>query len=172
MKNETMTYEEMEKNAYCSCRNSIVEARRKVYAAVNSAMVMAYWEIGKTIYEACGENDRAAYGEKLLDNISKKLTAEFGKGFTVANLRNMRQFYTVFQKRYTLCSELSWSHYRLLMRIENQEKRDFYVKECVEAGWSVRQLERQTNTLYYDRLLASKDKKSVAKEIQSLDPKH
>ena len=79
MKNETMNYEEMEKNAYCSCRNNIVEARRKVYAAVNSAMVMAYWEIGKTIYEACGENDRAAYGEKLLDNISKKLTAEFGK---------------------------------------------------------------------------------------------
>lgn len=161
----------MEKDAYCSCRNSIIEARRKVYTMVNSSMVIAYWEIGKAIYEACGENDRAAYGEKLLDDISKKLTAEFGKGFSVRNLQIMRKFYLSFPIAKTLSAELSWSHYCLLMKVENQERRDFYVKECVEAGWSVRQLERQINTFYYDRLLASKDKKAVADEIQSLEPK-
>lgn len=72
----------------------------------------------------------------------------------------------VFPKRYTLCSELSWSHYRLLMRIDNKERRDFYHAECAKANWSVRQLERQINTLYYDRILASQDKDSVANEIQ------
>lgn len=99
------------------------------------------------------------------------MTKEFGRGFTIANLRNMRQFYLTFQKRYTLCSELSWSHYRLLMRIDNEERREFYHKECAKSGWSVRQLERQINALYYDRILANPDKASVANEIQQLVPK-
>ena len=79
---------------------------------VNAAMVQAYWEIGEQIYLACGENDRAEYGKGLIKYLSEELTKEFGKGFTAANLRNMRQFYMTFPKRYTLCSELSWSHYR------------------------------------------------------------
>lgn len=134
-------------------------------------MVMAYWNIGKTIYEVSGENERAAYGEKILQGLSTKLTKEFVKGFSIQNLRNMRQFYLTFKKRSTVCSELSWSHYRLLIRVDNEERREFYRKECVQSGWSVRQLERQINSFYYDRLLASKDKNAVAAEIQTLEPK-
>ena len=134
-------------------------------------MVIAYWEIGEQIYKACGENDRAEYGKKLLEYLSEQLTAEFGKGFSVQNLRNMRQFYCTFPNRYTLCSELSWSHYRVLMRIADETTRNFYTEECAKSAWSVRQLERQIYTMYYQRILASRDKQSVAAEIQSLEPK-
>ena len=156
---------------YSIIRKSVITAQSKIYTAVNSAMVQAYWEIGEQIYLACGENDRAEYGKGLLKYLSKKLTAEFGKGFTVANLRNMRQFYLAYPKRYTLCSELSWSHYRILMRIDDEKRRNWYTEECVKSGWSVRQLERQINTLFYDRLLASKDKEPVKNEIQKTEPK-
>lgn len=106
-----------------------------------------------------------------LEDISKALTKEFGQGFSVQNLRNMRQFYMKFQKRYTLCNELSWSHYRLLMRVEDEKARQFYTNECAKSSWSVRQLQRQINTMYYNRILASKDKKSVAQEIEKTVPK-
>ena len=98
---------------YHSIRNSIVSAQHRLSAAVNSTMVITYWEIGEQIYKACGENDRAEYGKKLLQYLSEQLTAEFGKGFSVQGLRNMRQFYCTFPIRSTLWSELSWSHYRL-----------------------------------------------------------
>lgn len=156
---------------YKVIRNSVISAQGKIYTAVNSEMVQAYWEIGEQIYLACGENDRAEYGKGLLKYLSEKLTAEFGKGFTVANLRNMRQFYLTYPKRYTLCSELSWSHYRILMRIDDERRRNWYTEECAKSGWSVRQLERQINTLFYDRLLASKDKEPVKNEIQKTEPK-
>lgn len=110
----------MQQNAeqtYHSIRQSIVSAQHKLSSAVNTAMVTAYWEIGEQVFKACGENDRAEYGKKLLQYLSEQLTAEFGKGFSVANLKNMRQFYCMFPIRHTLCAELSWSHYRVLMRI-------------------------------------------------------
>jgi predicted nuclease of restriction endonuclease-like (RecB) superfamily len=157
--------------AYKGIRSSVISAQRKVYTAVNSAMVEAYWEIGEQIYKACGENDRAEYGKSLLKYLSENLTKEFGKGFSERNLRNMRQFYLAFPIRNTLCAELSWSHYRLLIRIEDETKRHFYTEECVKAGWSVRQLDRQINSFFYERLLSSQDKKSVAEEIQQLEPK-
>ncbi len=158
-------------NAYQTIRGYVIDAQRKVYAAVNSAMVSAYWSIGKEIFEACGDNDRAAYGKQVLQFISERLTAEFGKGFTVANLRNMRQFYLAFPKRYTVCSELSWSHYRVLMRIHDEAERTFYTEEAARSGWSVRQLERQINTMFHQRLLASRDKENVAAEIEKTEPK-
>lgn len=130
-------------------------------------MVEAYWNIGKKIYEVCGENDRVAYGKQVLNDISNKLTAEFGKGFSVPNLRKMRQFYVMFQKRSTVLSELSWSHYELLIRVRDDNSRTFYAVECAKSSWSVRQLQRQINTLYYSRILASKDKEAVAKEIET-----
>ena len=102
----------------------------------------------------------------MLEYLSAQLTAEFGKGFSVANLRNMRQFYCMFPIRYTLCNELSWSHYRLLMRIPDEKIRMFYAEECAKSAWSVRQLERQIHTMYYQRILASQDKAAVAAEIQ------
>ena len=156
---------------YTTIRSTVIAAQNRVYAAVNSAMVQAYWEIGEQIYRACGENDRAGYGKNLLQFLSDRLTAEFGKGYSVQGLRNMRQFYCAYQKRSTLWSELSWSHYRVLMRISDKTARDFYTEECAKSAWSVRQLERQIHTLYYQRLLASQDKASVAAEIQTTEPK-
>ena len=156
---------------YNSIRHSIVQAQHKLSTAVNSAMVTAYWEIGEQIYKACGENDRAGYGKGLLRFLANNLTAEFGKGFDESNLRKMRQFYCVYPIRDTLCPELSWSHYRLLMRIADENARAFYTEECVKAAWSVRQLERQIHTMYYQRLLSSQDKAPVSAEIQTSEPK-
>ena len=148
-----------------------MDAQRQVRVAVNSAMVDAYWRIGEAIFKECGDNDRAAYGKQVLQFISERLTAEFGSGFTERNLRNMRQFYLLFPIRHTLCAELSWSHYRVLMRIQDKKAREFYVNECAKSAWSVRQLERQIHTMFYQRMLASQDKDSVAAEIQISEPK-
>ena len=125
---------------YNSIRNYVI-----IYKEVNNAMTIAYWNIGKTIYEVYGENGRAAYGKQILQYISERIADEFGKGFTVRNLRHMRQFYLAFPIRNTLCAELSWSHYRLLMRVSDEKARNFYTEEAVKSGWSVRQLERQIN---------------------------
>lgn len=163
----------LQSNTYDKVRETVLTAKNKVYSAVNFAMVEAYWEIGKEIYEAQDKTKRAEYGKGLLEYLSKELTAEFGEGFTVANLRNMRQFYLTFQNRNALRSELSWTHYRLLMRIDDDNRRAFYLTECIECNWSTRQLERQINSFYYERLLASqKDlRDSVRSEIQTLEPK-
>ena len=169
--NEIEIFDNNGQETYSSIRNSVIAAQGKVYAAVNSAMVNAYWKIGEQIYRACGENDRAEYGKNLLRYLSERLTAEFGKGFDESNLRRMRQFYLTFPIRDTLCHELSWSHYRVLMRISDKTARDFYTEECAKSAWSVRQLERQIHTMYYQRLLASRDKESVSAEIQTTEPK-
>ena len=169
--NEMEIFDNNGQETYRLIRNSVIAAQGKVYAAVNSAMVNAYWEIGEQIYKACGKNDRAEYGKNLLRYLSERLTAEFGKGFDESNLRRMRQFYLTFPIRDTLCHELSWSHYRVLMRISDKTARDFYTEECAKSAWSVRQLERQIHTMYYQRLLASRDKESVAAEIQTTEPK-
>lgn len=158
-------------DTYNTVRGYVIAAQRQVTAAVNSAMVNAYWNIGKQIYEACGESERAEYGKQLLQYLSDKLTAEFGKGFTVSNLRNMRQFYLTFQNRDAVRSELSWTHYRSLMRVNDEAAREFYLEETVKSGWSSRQLDRQINSFYYQRILASKDKDSVAAEIDVLEPR-
>ncbi len=140
---------------YSQIKEILSSARAKVYSVANFAMVEAYWKIGKSIVEKQGGNATAEYGTSLLKELSKQMTADFGKGFTVANLKNMRQFYLTFQNRYTLCSQLSWSHYRLIMRVEDPKAREFYIDECAKANWSVRQLERQITTFSYQRLLAS-----------------
>lgn len=164
---------ELSTNVYQHIRETVLNAKTKVYTAVNFAMVEAYWEIGREIVEAQGENQRAEYGAQLLKYLSEQLTHEFGRGFDESNLRKMRQFYLTFQIRDTLCPELSWSHYRLLMRIENEGHRNFYLRECADSNWSVRQLERQVNSFYYERLLATQagNRDSVKNEIQALEPK-
>lgn len=158
-------------DTYSTIRGYIISAQNKVASAVNTAMVLTYHEIGEQMYKACGENDRAAYGKQLLQYLSERLTSEFGKGFNIRNLQMMRKFYVLFPNANTLCSELSWSHYRLLMRISDQKERQFYAEECAKSAWSVRQLERQIHTMFYQRLLASQDKSSVATEIQTTEPK-
>ncbi len=118
---------------YKAVRGYVVSAQKQVTAAVNSAMVIAYWNIGKQIYDACGENERAEYGKQLLKYLAEKLTKEFGKGFSERNLQLMRQFYLSFQNTNALRSELSWTHYRSLMRVEDKEARDFYLEEAVNC---------------------------------------
>ena len=156
---------------YHGIRDTLANARAKAHAAINFAMVEAYWDIGRQIEEAVGE--RAEYGKGLLQYLSKHLTAEFGKGFTVANLRNMRQFFNAFPIRYALRSELTWTHYRMLMRVEEPSRRDFYIRECADNGWTSRQLERQINSFFYERLLATQKsgQDEVRNEIQTLEPR-
>lgn len=148
-------------------RAIINEARKHVVYTVNTAMVISYWEIGRRIVEEeqKGRN-RAEYGKYIILNLAEALTTEFGNGFNERNLRLMRQFYHSFPIRNTLCTELSWSHYRLLMRVENEEARAFYLKESIESAWSVRQLERQINSFYYQRLLASQHQDIVKSEAE------
>lgn len=117
-------WNEIDSNICQTIRETVLTAKNKVFTAVNFAMVEAYWNIGKQIAQVQGE--RAEYGKQLLKYLPEELTAEFGAGFDESNLRKMRQFYFTFPIRDTLCPELSWSHYRLLMRIEDQNRRDFY----------------------------------------------
>ena len=140
-------------------------ARNKAYAAVNFAMVEAYWELGRSIVEQQGGEDRAEYGEALISGLSERLTLDFGKGFDPSNLRYMRLFYQAFPIRDALRHELSWTHYRRLSRISDPDARMWYMDECADAKWSTRQLERQINTMFRERLLASKDKEPVSSEI-------
>ena len=164
---------------YQAIAEVIAKARQQVRQAVNQHMVQAYWHIGRLIVEQEQQGQqRAEYGKQQLKQLSERLQAEFGKGFDVGNLRNMRQFYLTFPKHYTLRSVLSWSHYRTLMRIENPAARQWYADEAADENWSVRALERQIGTLYYERLLASQDKSTVEQEAQEKteplqdDPKH
>jgi len=160
----------MDLQFYNQIKEILTAARNKVYSAANFAMVEAYWHIGKNIVEKQGGEMRAEYGAQLIKALSEQMTADFGKGFTVANLKNMRQFYLTFQNSYALRSELSWTHYRLLMRVENETARQFYMDECVKSAWSTRQLERQINSFFYERLLSSQNKAAISDEIQTLAP--
>ena len=171
MSNDITINENEINDLYSSVSLILTEARNKVYSAANSAMVTAYWNIGKIIYEQEQKGtDRAEYGQYIIRNLSAKLTKEFGKGFTQANLRNMRQFFIVFPNCYALRSELSWTHFRMLMRVENKEAREFYTEECAKSNWSTRQLERQINSFFYERLLSSRDKEAVKEDADSKEP--
>ncbi len=158
-------------SAYTSIRNSIISAQNKIVRTVNSAIVESYWEIGEQIYKECGENERAEYAKYVVKYLSEKLTKEFGKGFIERSLRYMRKFYVTFPIRNALRAELTWTHYRLIMSVENPRAREFYVEECAKCGWSTRQLERQIHSFFYERLLASKNDESVRNEINILEPK-
>lgn len=152
---------------YLNIKNILQTARDTAYKQVNFVMVEAYWNIGKQIVEEeqKGE-DRAEYGKYLIKDLSKKLTDDFGKGFGKRNLYNMKSFYVAFPKVQTLSAQLSWSHYVLLLRVENQNARHYYMEESAKSNWSVRALERQIGTHYYERLMSSKEKNSVISEAR------
>lgn len=160
-------------------RELLHKSRKHVGSAVNSIMVHTYWHIGYLIVEEEQKGQRrSTYGKKQLAVLSDLLTKEFGRGFDVTNLRNMRRLYLVYPIRETLSPELSWSHYLLLMRITNQASREWYGHETIEQGWSVRALERQIDKLYYERLISSQDKSPVKQEAKektkllSVEPKN
>ena len=155
-------------NLYQSVKNILQTARDNAYRQVNFIMVEAYWNIGKQIVEEeQNGKDRAEYGSYLIKELSSRLTSEFGKGFTASNLKMMRQFYLAFPIGHTLCDQLSWSHYRLIMRLDNPQARLWYMEESAKANWSVRALERQIGTFYYERIISSKDKQPVIAEATS-----
>ncbi len=160
----------MNREFYEGIKDILASARNKVYQTANFAMVEAYWQIGKSIIEEQGGEDRAEYGVGLIKELSARMTQDFGKGFTVTNLKYMRQFYLTFPNGHALRDELSWTHYRLLMKVENDTARQFYLDEAVKSQWSTRQLERQINSFFYERLLSSKNKEAVSQEIQTLEP--
>ncbi len=145
----------------------IHQAKNQVRQTVNVAMVQSYWQIGRLIVEDEQQGEsRAEYGKYVLKDLSERLTEMFGKGFDERNLRNMRQFYLAFPIWNTLCSKLSWSHYRRLIQVENQQARLWYMRETIEQNWSVRALDRQISVLYYERLLASQNKTPVITEAE------
>jgi hypothetical protein len=164
---------------YQEVRAVLDSARAGAYRAVNAAMVQAYWQVGRLIVEhEQGGRKRAAYGEAVLEDLSLRLTADFGKGFTPTNLKYMRMFFLAFPIGHALrdefdltekvnaplCPELSWTHCRLLLGVETPQAREWYMREAVDQHWSTRQLERQISALYYERLLASRKKAPVRKE--------
>ena len=153
---------------FAEIREVLVTARRTAYKAVNFAMVTAYWNVGRLIVEDEQQgNTRAEYGKAILADLSKRLTDEFVKGFDERELRRIRQFYLVFPKWDALRPELTWTHYRLLIRVQNEQARLWYMNEAAEQTWSSRQLDRQISVLYYERLLNSTDTLSVRKEAEN-----
>lgn len=153
---------------FAEIREVLVTARRTAYKAVNFAMVTAYWNVGRIIVEDEQKGHiRAEYGKAILADLSKRLTDEFGKGFDERELRRIRQFYLVFPKWDALRPELTWTHYRLLIRVQNEQARLWYMNEAAEQTWSSRQLDRQISVLYYERLLNSTDTLSVREEAEN-----
>lgn len=148
-------------------KDIITRTRQKAYSAINTAMVEAYWLIGRRIVEEeQGGTSRAEYGKQILKELSAELTKEFGKGFSVGSLYYYRQFYTTFPEIFaTQWRILSWSHYKRLMQISDSEARDWYIKEASEQMWSYRTLDRNISSQYYYRLLQSQNKQSVKDEM-------
>lgn len=149
-------------NIYSLIRKTLVKAREDSYSYVNFQMVNAYWHIGRIIVEEEQKGaDRADYGKYLIKELSSMLNKEFGEGFNESNLRYMRQFYSTFRNRHALSDKLTWTHYRVLLRLDKESARRFYMIECIENRWSTRELDRQISSMLYERLALSKDKQEV-----------
>lgn len=161
---------EISNNYINEIKKILRNARQKAYTAVNSAMVEAYWKIGRRIVEEeQSGRERAEYGKEIIKNLSKELTEEFGKGFGERNIRNIRQFYILFsdyEKWKSLISKLTWTHIQKVLRVSDEKARIFYLTEAAENMWSVRTLDRNISTLYYNRIVASIDKKTVENEMK------
>lgn len=156
-------------NLLLSVKEIIIQSRQQVYKMVNSVLLETYWNIGRLIIEdEQNGNAKATYGKATLKNLSKELTFEFGKGFDERNLNNMRAFYKAFPIWNALRTELSWTHYRLLSRIDSEEKRMYYLNESVAGNWNSRTLQRQINTLSFDRVLKNSNEVSEKINIQNI----
>lgn len=156
-----------EDSLFKSIKEIITQSRQKVFRIANSTLLLTYWQIGKLIIEDEQKGkERAEYGKYTLKNLSKRLTLEFGKGFDESNLRNMRSFYHLFPICDALRHELSWTHYRLLIRLDNSEKINYYITESIQNNWNYRDLKRQINSLAYERVL--EHKKTTGETIHSI----
>lgn len=164
-------------NVISDIKQIVAQSRQQAYAAVNQAMVQAYWQIGKRIVEEEQQGkERADYGKQLLKQLSVALTEEFGKGFSVQNIYYFRQFYLTFPEIFhTPCGKfatpwriLTWSHYRRLLSVTNDDARNWYLREASEQMWSYATLNRNISTQYYERLLMSQQKEPVINEMKAL----
>lgn len=195
LKNKTIRNSGSCNNLFGRVVSILEEARANVVRSVNTEMVMAYWMIGREIVqELQGGDERAEYGKRIIEDLSRKLSARYGSGYSIPNIKSFRQFYQVFssrklqisypagsqssasflslEKSYPVGSELkkmfhpnlTWSHYRALMRVENKNARDFYESEAAKCNWSKRDLERQISTLFYERILGSRNKAGMLKD--------
>lgn len=143
------------------------KAQSQVKQQVNSLMVITYWNVGRLIVEdELSGNTRADYGKAILKDLSEKLTQDYGKGFDVRNLQYMKKFYELFRNMNAVSSELSWTHYRHLLKVENESVRLWYMNESIKENWSTRALERQINSFYYERLLSSQNQTPVVEEAR------
>jgi len=157
---------------YRSVADVVRTARARAYRAINTNMVAAYWDVGRKIVEEEQNGaGRAEYGARLIKTLAFRLTAEFGRGFDESNLRNFRQFFLTFRgqdsqaaKRDAVRRELTWTHYRRLMRVENGQAREWYLRETIDQKWDTRALSRQIDSLYYERVMMSRDKAVVRQE--------
>ena len=155
---------EIKKDIYKEIYELLSKARQNIISNINSTMTKTYFLIGKRIVEEEQDgNKRAEYGKKLMKTLSEKLTKEFGRGFSQRNLEQMRIFYLRYSISQTVSAEfkLSWSHYLILMRMEDIDARNFYEIEAFENNWSLRELKRQVNSSLYERLVLSKNKEKV-----------
>ena len=173
MSDKIMKNEEVFGNYYNKINELILKTKQNVIKNINYEMVDLYYEIGSAINELIVKYNLESSQNQILKSFSEKLTKEFGNGYSVPNLKLMKKFYLTYKGGYTLCNQLSWSHNRLIMNIDDEVKRNFYLEESIKANWSVRQLERQINSFYYERLLSTSDnhKEEVKNEINILEKK-
>ncbi|HEY8915901.1 MAG TPA: DUF1016 N-terminal domain-containing protein [Chitinophaga sp.] len=152
----------VKKSLVAEIKNMILQSREQAIRAVDNTRVLMYWNIGKRIFEEeQAGKERADYGSFLIKSLSEVLQPEFGSGFSYRQLNWYRQFYRAFPIVSALRTQFSWTHYKLLLSIDNEAKREYYILEAVKSNWTARQLERQINSQLYERLLLSNDKESV-----------
>ncbi|MBI3141545.1 MAG: DUF1016 domain-containing protein [Bacteroidetes bacterium] len=153
---------ELNKNIIHQIQNIIASSQERAIRSIDTERVLMYWQIGKVIFEEEQQGkDRADYGKFLIKSICDEFQPQFGSGFTIRQLEMNRQFYRTFPNTNALRSQLSWTHYRTLISIDNQDKRGFYITETTKNNWTARQMERQINSQLFERLLMSNDVQAV-----------
>lgn len=171
MINEIVDNNKIFDDYYEKINQMIINSKTNIIRNINHEMVELYYNIGQTINELIDEYNLEKSQNEIIKSFSNKLTKQFGQGFSVPSLKKMKKFYQVFNGGSTLWNQLSWSHNRLIMNIDDDNRRNFYLEECIKANWSVRQLERQINSFYYERLISTKEpyKEEVKNEINILE---
>lgn len=173
MINEIVENNKIFDDYYEKINQMIINSKTNIIRNINHEMVELYYNIGQAINELIDEYNLEKSQNEIIKSFSNKLTKQFGQGFSVPSLKKMKKFYQVFNGGSTLWNQLSWSHNRLIMNIDDDKRRNFYLEECIKSNWSVRQLERQINSFYYERLISTKEpyKEEVKNEINTLEKK-
>lgn len=173
MINEIVENNKIFDDYYEKINQMIINSKTNIIRNINHEMVELYYNIGQAINELIDEYNLEKSQNEIIKSFSNKLTKQFGQGFSVPNLKKMKKFYQVFNDGSTVWNQLSWSHNRLIMNIDDDKRRNFYLEECIKSNWSVRQLERQINSFYYERLISTKEpyKEEVKNEINILEKK-